>query len=55
MPKILIILILSMPLYLKISSSFLSIRYIKNNWVDNKKIKGSISYTMEGVFKMIKK
>ena len=48
---ILIILKLFRPVYLKISNSFLSIRLIKNIWVDNKNIKGSISNTMDGVFK----
>jgi len=55
MPKILIILILSKPLYLKISNSFLSKRYIKNICVVNKKINGSISNIIEGVFKNDKK
>jgi hypothetical protein len=55
MLKILIIFILSKPLYLKISNSFLSKRYIKNICVVNKKINGSISNIIEGVFKNDKK
>ena len=54
-PKIFIIFILSKPVYLKTCSSFLSIRLIKNNWVLNKKTKGSISNKTEGVFNKDKK
>ena len=54
-PKIFIIFILFKPVYLKTCSSFLSIRLIKNNWVLNKKIKGSISNKTEGVFNKDKK
>tara|TARA_B110000114_G_C14826784_1_gene290963 strand:- start:160 stop:309 length:150 start_codon:yes stop_codon:yes gene_type:complete len=43
------------PLYLKIPNSFLSMRFIKNNCVDNKKIKGSISNKRDGVFNKDKK
>ena len=49
------ILKLSKPIYLKISNSFLSINFIKNICVDIKKIKGSISKTIEGEFKNDKK
>ena len=49
------ILKLFKPVYLKISNSFFSIRLIKKTCVDIKKIKGSISNTIEGVFKKIKK
>ena len=52
---VLIINKLFKPEYLKISNSFLSIRLIKKIWVDNKKIKGSISNIIDGVFKNDKK
>ncbi len=52
---ILIIIKLVRPLYLKISNSFLSIRQIKKTCVDNKKINGSISNIIEGVFRNDKK
>jgi hypothetical protein len=52
---ILIIIKLVRPLYLKISNSFLSIRLIKKTCVDNKKINGSISNIIDGVFKNDKK
>jgi hypothetical protein len=52
---ILIIFKLFKPVYLKTSNSFLSIRYIKKICVDNKKINGSISKMIEGVFKKDKK
>ena len=45
-----IILRLFNPEYLKISNSFVLIRLIKKICVDNKKIKGSISKIIEGVF-----
>ena len=49
--KILIILKLFSPEYLKIGNSFLLIKVIKKIWVDNKNIKGIISNKTEGVFK----
>ena len=52
---ILIILKFFKPVYLKISNSFFSIRLIKKICVDSKKINGSISKTIEGVFKKDKK
>tara|TARA_B100000780_G_scaffold241192_1_gene183579 strand:+ start:2548 stop:2754 length:207 start_codon:yes stop_codon:yes gene_type:complete len=52
---ILMILKLFKPVYLKISSSFLSIRLIKKICVVIRSIKGSISNTIEGVFKNDKK
>ena len=52
---ILIILKLFKPEYLKISSSFLPIKLIKKICVDSKKINGSISKIIEGVFKKDKK
>ena len=55
MLRIFIIFKLSKPVYLKSSNSFLSIRLIKKTCVDNKKIKGSISNKIDGVFKKDKK
>ena len=52
---ILIILKLFKPEYLKISNSFLPIKLIKKICVDSKKINGSISKIIEGVFKKDKK
>tara|TARA_B110000046_G_scaffold49394_1_gene55020 strand:- start:557 stop:730 length:174 start_codon:yes stop_codon:yes gene_type:complete len=52
---ILIILKLFKPEYLKISSSFLPLKLIKKICVDSKKINGSISKIIEGVFKKDKK
>ena len=52
---ILIIIKLFKPVYLNISNSFLSIRLIKKICVESKKIKGSISNKIEGVFKKDKK
>tara|TARA_B110000037_G_C17031083_1_gene469519 strand:+ start:657 stop:968 length:312 start_codon:yes stop_codon:yes gene_type:complete len=52
---IFIIIKLFNPVYLKISSSFESISLIKNTCVPIKKINGSISNTIEGVFKKDKK
>ena len=54
-PKNFTILILSSPEYLNIFNSFLSIRQIKNTCVLNKKINGSMSNKIEGVFKKDKK
>jgi hypothetical protein len=44
-----------MPEYLKISNSLLSINFIKKNCVDIKKMNGSISKIIEGVFRNDKK
>ena len=52
---ILIILLLFTPEYFKISSSLLSISFIKKICVVIKKINGNISKVIEGVFKNDKK
>ena len=52
---ILIILLLFTPEYFKISSSLLSISFIKKICVAIKKINGNISKVIEGVFKNDKK
>ena len=48
------ILLLVIPVYLKIDSSFLFINFMKKNKVETKKINGSISYNKEGPFNTVK-
>ena len=54
-PMCLIILKLFKPEYLKISSSFESISFMKKTCVDIKKMNGSISKIIDGAFKNDKK